>query len=77
MEELSLPVESILCFGFFFDFFLDVWATNAYVFDPVKESNCVSLACSLVKWSQKTSKVGMVNLGLKASIVEWKVEEKI
>ena len=77
LEELSLPTESVLCFSFFFYSFVGVWATNACVFDLVRESNYLSLAYSLVKWSQKTSKVGMVNMGSKASIVEWNVGEKI
>ena len=29
LEELSLPAEFVLCFGFFLDFSVDVWATNA------------------------------------------------
>ena len=77
LEEHSLATEFVLCFGFFFDFSIDVWATNAWVFDPIRESNYVSLDCSLVKRWQKILKVGMVNMGAKASIVEWKVEEKI
>ena len=77
LEELSLPTKSVLCFDFFFNFSVDIWATNAWIFDPIRESNYLSLAYSLVKWSQKTSKEGMVNQVPKASIVEWKVEEKI
>ena len=51
LEELSLPAEFVLCFGFFFDFSVDVWETNAWVFDPIRDSSCVNLAYSLVKRS--------------------------
>ena len=49
LEELSLLVESILGFGFYLGFPINVCTTNAWFFDPVRVSNCVSLDFSLVK----------------------------
>ena len=54
LEELLLHTNSILGFNFFFYFPIDVWASNAQVFEVVIISNCVSLDCSLVNQPQKT-----------------------